>query len=78
MKFYGYANKELEGGLLELKEVTVSGKPEALLAMASFLTNCANKLNSNDNANFEHEHLADCDSSIANDSPEFIVVNPSM
>ena len=78
MKFYGYANKELEGGLLELKEVTVSGKPEALLAMASFLTNCAIKLNSNDNANFEHEHLADCDSSIANDSPEFIVVNPSM
>ena len=37
MKFYGYANKELEGGLLEMKEITVSGKPEDLLAIASFL-----------------------------------------
>ena len=78
VKFYGYANKELEDGLLEMKEITVLAKAEDLRAMALFLNDCADKLNSDDSVNFEHEHLSDNCNSMDNDAPEFVVVNPSM
>ena len=78
VKFYGYANKEFEGGLLEMKELTVSATPEELRAMALFLNDCANKLSSDDSTSFEHEHLSDNSNSTDCNSPELIVVNPSM
>jgi hypothetical protein len=78
MKFYGYANKKLDHGLLEMQEVTVSAKPEDLRAMASFLNACADQLSSEESVTFEHEHLSDNVDSISSSAPQFVVVNPNM
>ena len=75
MRFFGYAQNHSD--LLELTEVSLQASPDALLAMAAFLTETAHQMKTH-GSSFGHEHYQDWQSA----SPQwpkmdgdFIIVN---
>ena len=55
MKVYGYS--EMETNLLSLSQLTIQANPHQLRALATFILNCANQMENDEN--WEHAHFLD-------------------
>ena len=73
MKCYGYSKKDNDD-LLEMDEITLQANPQLLKSFAKFLSDCAERIETD--SDWEHEHFLDskyCDSKNNPDSFDLIV-----
>ena len=76
MKIFGYAKRKAsDSGLLEMREVSFTGSPESIRAVAAFLASAADKMEQQGSA-FGHEHSSDVCPEWQKKWPDVIVVRP--
>ena len=76
MKAFGYAKKKASpSGLLAMREVSFSGSPEEIRAVARFLADTADKMEQS--PSFGHSHLQDACPEWEEEWPDIIVASES-
>ena len=76
MKAFGYAKRKASAsGLMEMREVSFTGSPDTIRAVARFLASAADRMEQHGSA-FWHEHFRDVSPEWQKEWPDIIVVQP--
>jgi hypothetical protein len=73
MKAYGYSKRKgFESDLLEMREISLTGSPDVIRAVARFFASAADEMEQHDSG-FGHTHLRDACPEWQKDWPDIIV-----